>query len=107
MFGKVVQLVGNPMKGGFKTVYGIDDVDFQHDGRYDLDFANVTFGDINPNVTKTYIHGGHLVREEKDGFKKVIIFNGELSEEDNEEYLLVIIPYAYKIHMIFHDIVGI
>lgn len=52
---------------------------------------------MNPDVTKTYIYGGHLVKEKADGFKEVLIFNGELSEEDKEEYLLVIIPDAIQL----------
>lgn len=97
MFGKVVQLLGVPLEDGFEMVYGIDGVDFKHSVRHDLSFGEVTFGNMNPDVTKTYIYGGHLVKEKADGFKEVLIFNGELSEEDNEEYLLVIIPYAAQL----------
>lgn len=94
MFGKVVQLIGIPLEDEFKTIYGIDDIDSEIDARYgtrnDLGFGRVSFA--NPDATKTYISGGHLVEDEGDGFKEVIIFNGELSKEDQEEYLLVIIP---------------
>lgn len=97
MFGKVVQLLGNPLEDGFQMVYGFDGVNFKHNVRHVLRFGEVTFGNMNPDVTKTYIYGGHLIKEKADGFKEVLIFNDELSEEDNEEYLLVIIPYAAQL----------
>lgn len=97
MFGKVVQLLQVPLEDGFETVYGISSVDFKHSDRYELSFGEIVFGNINPNITKTYIYGGHLVKEKNDGFKEVLIFNGELSKEDKEEYLLVIIPYAAQL----------
>lgn len=97
MFGKIVQLLGVPARNEFKVVYGIGGVDFKHSVRHQLNFGEVTFGNMNPDVSKTYIYGGHLVNEKADGFKEVMIFNGELSEEDNEEYLLVIIPYAFQL----------
>lgn len=97
MFGKVVQLLGIPLENGFEVIYGIDGIDFKHGVRYELSFGDITFGNINSDITKTYIYGGHLVKEKADGFKEVLIFNGELSEEDNEEYLLVIIPYATQL----------
>lgn len=96
MFGKVVQLLGIPLEDGFDTIYGIDG-DSKHSVRHTLSFGEVTFENMNPDVTKTYIYGGHLVNEKADGFKEVLVFNGELSEEDNEEYLLVIIPNAIQL----------
>ncbi len=97
MFGKVVQLLGVPAENRFEVSYGIDGVDFKHGIRHYLSFGEVTFGNMDPDVTKTYIYGGHLVNEKADGFKEVLIFNGELSEENKEEYLLVIIPFATQL----------
>lgn len=97
MFGKVVQLLENPLEDGFEIVYGIDGVDFKHSVRYELSFGEVTFENMNLDVTKTYIYGGYLVKKKTNGFKEVLIFNGELSEEDNEVYLLVIIPNAVQL----------
>lgn len=45
----------------------------------------------------TYICGGHWVEDERDGFKKIVICNErDLLENENEEYLLVLIPWVSK-----------
>lgn len=45
----------------------------------------------------TQICGGHWVEDLEDGFKKVVICNSrELLENEEEEYLLVIIPCVNK-----------
>lgn len=43
---------------------------------------------MNPDVTKTYIRGGHRVKDKGDGFKEILIFNGELSKEDKETSIM-------------------
>lgn len=91
MVGKVVQLLGKK-NDGFKVVYGIDDNIVEN--RYLLNFGEIVLGNNKPNATATYIYGGHLVEEQEDGYKKVVIFNKELPKDAIEEYLLVVIPYA-------------
>ncbi len=92
MFGKVVQLKGKEAQAGYEVVYGIDKPIV---GRYSLAFGNISFG--NTCVTTTYIYGGHTIEEKTDGYKDILIFNGELDSGDTEEYLLVIIPYASQL----------
>lgn len=95
MFGKLVQLLTIPLSNEFETVYGIKETDFQHSIRHELPFGIISFGNMDPKITKTYIKGGYLINEKKDQFKEILIFNGELSEKDNENYLLVIIPHGF------------
>lgn len=95
MFGKVVQLLNPSMSDDQEIVYGIN-LD-NNLGRYHLNFGTISFANLNPATSKTYIYGGHIVTEKGDGFKDVLIFNGNLSENNNEEYLLVVIPYAAQI----------
>lgn len=85
MFGKIVQIIEQDKHN--EVVYGINDP-------Y-VDFATIHFGDAD--ATKIYIKGGHLVKDKVDGFKDILIFNGNLDKDAIEEYLLVIIPYAKKI----------
>lgn len=92
MFGKIVQLRGRKAQAGYEVVYGIDS---SIDGRYGLAFGNISFGDVS--ATTTYIYGGHTIEEKSDGYKNILIFNGELESNDIEEYLLVIIPYASQL----------
>lgn len=92
MFGKLVQLRGKKAQADYEVVYGIDN---RIAGRYGLAFGNISFGDMS--ATTTYIYGGHIVEEKTDGYKDVLIFNGELESSDKEEYLLVIIPYAAQL----------
>lgn len=99
LFGKMVQVLPNPIEGGFRAVYGIDNVESKHQLRnaLRLTFGNISFNNMSPNVTKTYICGGYTVKKTAKNFKEILIFNGDLSQEDNEEFLFVIIPYANKI----------
>ena len=92
MFGKIVQILGVPGEERFEVIYGVDCEDF-----LSLNFGKVFLGNIDPKVTKTSIYGGHIVTPKRDGFKDLIIFNGNLAVENQEEYLLVIIPYAHSI----------
>lgn len=93
MVGKIVQLLGKQMQDGFEVIYGIDD-QINESRSYPLGFGEVKLGNIAPNVTTTYIYGGHIVNDGEDGFKEVIIFNGELPHDAKEEYIVAIIPYA-------------
>lgn len=92
MFGKIAQLRGKEAQAGYEVVYGIDN---PIAGRYSLAFGSISFG--NMYATTTYIYGGHIVEEKSDGYKDILIFNGELTSSDTEEYLLVIIPYASQL----------
>ena len=91
MIGKIVQLIGKTASKDFEIVYGIDEKSFIN-GRYSLNFGEVTLGNRNPDASRTYIYGGHLVNEKGDGFKDVLVFNGDIPGEEVEEYLLLIIP---------------
>lgn len=91
MIGKIVQLLGKTASEGFEVVYGINE-DSLINGRYALNFGEISLGNIDINATKTYIYGGHIVREKGDGFKSILVFNGDIDDEEKEEYLLLIIP---------------
>ena len=92
MFGKIATIKGIPLKDGFEVTYGIDCEDV-----YILNFGTIMFQNLDPKVTRTYIFGGHHIEEKADGYKDIKIFNGDLSADDQEEYLLVIIPHALQI----------
>ena len=92
MFGKLVQLRGKKAEAGYEVVYGIDK---SIDGRYGLTFGSISFG--SENETTTYIYGGYIIEDKTDGYKNVLIFNGELESSDKEKYLLVVIPYAAQL----------
>lgn len=108
MFGKIVQLVGNPqdksLNRSLDIVYGITT---NPANRFPLNFGEIilahqptehqiyTLGrDFVIPRFHTYIHGGHRVEDKGDGFKEILIFNGLLSVRDVEKYLLVVIPHA-------------
>lgn len=95
MFGKVVQLLGNPGETGFNVTYGID---CGHDDRHQLSFGTIMFANLalSPCSTKTYIRGGYKVKEKRDGFKDILVFSGHLQKEECEEILLVIVPQAQQ-----------
>lgn len=93
-FGRIVRLLGKPLEEGFEVKYGID---YKQGNYHDFSFAEISFRNINSNVSKTYIYGGYMVKEKGDGFKEIVIFNGDLRADENENMLLVIIPYATKI----------
>lgn len=94
MFGKLVTLTGVELSSDFNVCYGLPDELSKKLKRYELAFANVEFSCGRPDATVTYIYSGHWVREKGDGFKEIMVFNGELERDDKEEYLLVIIPRA-------------
>lgn len=72
---------------GFEVVYEIGD-------SRNLDFAEIILSDTTPNATTTYIYGGHIVKEQGDGYKQITVFNGKLPKDAVEEYILLIVPYA-------------
>lgn len=94
MFGKIVQLLGRTGETGFEVTYGID---CGADGRCQLSFGKIIFANLGPDATKTYIRGGYRVSETADGFKDILVFNDYLKKEENEEFLMVIIPYVENI----------
>lgn len=95
MVGKIVQLIGSKVDSSFKVIYGIEDYSIAN--RYLLSFGEILLGNTATNATTTYIYGGHLVKEQADGYKQVIIFNEELPKDAIEEYLLLVIPYASQL----------
>lgn len=94
MFGKVVQLLGKEFDNGFKVIYGIHTTVFKCVYRHNLNFAEIDYAYCSPEATRTYIRGGHHVKEKGDGFKKITVYNDFLEKDEKEEYLLVIIPFA-------------
>ncbi|MCI9177428.1 MAG: hypothetical protein HFJ28_02370 [Clostridia bacterium] len=108
MFGKIVQLIGNPqdksLNRSLDIVYGITP---NQANRIPLNFGEIVlsarpsesqfalFGkDFILSKIYTYIYGGHSITDKGDGFKEIAIFNGLLSVHDVEKYLLVVIPHA-------------
>lgn len=94
IFGRIARLLGKPLEEGFEVEYGID---YKQGNYHDFSFAEISFGNIDSSVSKTYICGGYMVKEKRDGFKEIVIFNGDLRADENENMLLVIIPYATRI----------
>ena len=94
IFGRIVRLHGKPLEDGFEVEYGLD---YKQGNYHDFSFAEIFFGNVNPSVSKTYICGGYMVKEKRDGYKEIIIFNGDLKADENENMLFVIIPYATRI----------
>lgn len=100
MVGKIVRLEGIPGKSGFEVLYGFDDIPTARHipvKEFSTFLVSISFGNLDPDVSRTYIKGGHVITDRKDGFKDILIFNNNLSKEDNEDYLLVIIPYASQL----------
>ncbi len=100
MVGKIVRLEGISGKSGFEVLYGFDDMPTTRHipvKEFSTFLGSISFGNLNPDVSRTYIKGGHIITDRKDGFKDILIFNDNLSKEDNENYLLVIIPYATQL----------
>lgn len=97
--GKLVHLIGSPVENGFRAVYGINNVEFNYLISHSsiMNSGNVVFANSNPRATKTYINGGYVVKKNANGFKEILIFNGELEKDAEEEFLLVVIPHAGKI----------
>lgn len=107
MTGKIVRIKTN-FSGNdiFRVEYGFKKEEVVFGEYTGLKFAVIKFcGRIYFETEKdkynddvyTYICGGHWVENEKDGYKKVVICNSrDLLEDENEEYLLVIIPWVYK-----------
>lgn len=96
MIGKIIQLVGGVASNDFEVVKGIE-ANQLNANRYLLTFCEIILGTNEPNITTTYIYGGHIVRNKEDNHKEILVFNGELHKEDKEEYLLVIIPFANQL----------
>ena len=92
LFGKMVQVLPNPIEGGFRAVYGIDNVESKHQLRnvLRLTFGNILFNNMNPNVTKTYICGGYTVKETAKDFKEILIFNGDLSKNGKKDVFMAV-----------------
>lgn len=108
MFGKIVQLLGIPLKEGFEVLYGAE-FDIYRNLR--LDFAIISISNAPPIESRhyTYIHGGALIQKEYDGYKELLIWRKkeeEIKEEDVEDHLLVIIPYSATIETTAKRIAG-
>ena len=100
MIGKLVRLEGIPGKDGFEVLYGFDDLPATRHipvKEFSTFLGSISFANLDSNVSRTYIKGGHVIADRKDGFKDILIFNNNLSKEDKEDYLLVIIPYATQL----------
>ena len=83
-FGKVVRILGLPLDESFEVLYGLETT------RYDLGFASICrLKGQNPIYFKrAYIDA------KNDKKKEINIFDAQLDEDDVEDTLLVIIPYA-------------
>lgn len=106
MFGKVVTITGVEFSSDFKVCYGIHHEVFKRLHRHPLGFAELLFSNCAPDATGTYIYGGHQVKEKGDGFKEIMVFNGNLEKDDKEEYLLAIIPWANNLKTTATKIAG-
>ena len=109
MLGKIVQLMGIPLKDGFTVVEGVDFCKF---GTADLRFATLSLGH-NPikNDYHTTYCWEFTVEKEHDGFKEILINNLSLvdckpEEKIIEEKLWVIIPYSSTIETTAKKIAG-
>lgn len=110
MVGKIARIKNNfSGEDIFKVEYGFKKEEIVFGEYTGLKYATIKFsgaffhvGDeedrYDSNIIYTYICGGHYVEDKEDGFKRVIIYNSskKLSDSEKEEYLLVIIPWAYK-----------
>lgn len=108
MIGKLARLEGIPGENSFKVFYGVD---LEPNGRdfsifYPITFPNLSFANLDPKVSKTYIKGDYIITDKPDGFKDILIFNSDLSQDDKEDYLLVIIPYAAQLHSTSKKVAG-
>ena len=104
ILGRIARLYGKPLEDGFEIEYGLEN---NKGNYYNFSFAEISFGNINPCVSKTYICGGYTVKEKKFGIKEFVIFNGDLKANENETMLFVIIPYATRIVSNSKKIAGI
>lgn len=90
--GKLVQVVKKPLSDEFETIYGME---CGNTGRCLLDFAEVMFNDASGLSPTCYIqHAGYEVLSGDDNFKQILIYNGRVLEEDEESYLLVVVPFG-------------
>lgn len=109
MLGKIVQLLGVPLKNGFEVVEGVD---FCRYGTADLGFATLKslYTPLKNNYKVTYCWEFCLDKEH-DGFKDFLVNNlalkeGMPEEKDIEEKLLVVIPYSSTIETTAKKIAG-
>ena len=100
MLGKIVQLLGIPVKDGFRVEEGVE---FCRFGTANMGFATLTLG-YNPHESnfKVKYCWDFSVIEEQDLYKEILVNNLGLVEDKPkvnciEETLWVIIPYAAEI----------
>jgi len=106
MLGKIVQLRGILSKDSFEVKYGIN---VRKDGTADLEFATIQLYNMeSEEVNSPYICGTITVNETK-GLKYIFLKSIEekyIKEDDIEDYLFVIIPYASVIETTACKIAG-
>lgn len=105
MAGRILWISMNSQRDGFDVIEGIKGMEIT-DNRINLGFSEITFSNIGDSTT--YITGGYKIDQKREGFKKIFLFNKEISSGDYmEEYLLVIIPFAWDIKTTARKIAGV
>jgi len=106
MFGKIVQLRGIELEDSFEVEYGID---FEYGCKVDFIFANIAIAGVDPKPAHHTYVWGYMIKSVQDGFKELVIQYAKedmYNENDVEEYLFVVIPYASRIETTSKKIAG-